>query len=566
MRIKTPGALLVIFLTGAFIRALDVGRPADGRMRESWREADYASIARNFHREGMDIRYPRIDWRGDEQGFAEMEFPVVPWATALLYRAFGYNEAFGRLISYVFSLLTMLVFFGLARRFLPEEGALFASAFLALAPLAVRVSNALQPESMMLFFYVGAVAAFLRWLDSGSFLWYGFALTATAAAVLVKAPAAHIGFLFVLLIIDRKGWKELFRPRIIIFGILALLPALIWMLHARGFWVRYGLSLGVSNEYHWIGLDFLSHPRWLAEALFRLVRIEGTFVWTLPGLLLAVWIALPYLKNRKIRMPFYWLAAIGAYYLLAIRTTADYWATYYHVVSVFPAALVLGLGFSALRERFGPSKRIGLVVSITFALGLGFVAARAVFSVVLPGSAIITPAVVAVAGLLTVVVSIFSPLKCTAVTSAALAACLSIFPLLGYHTAKDLHPSHNIPLFQCAMAFKPLIPEGVLILASGGVSRDATGKPVAYNASYFFLWLDRKGFNLPRDDETLEAVESFVRRGARYLVLEKHKLSAGPAFEDILLRTYPRLAECEEASLFDLNPGLPAWSPRGAER
>ena len=566
MRKKTLGAFLIIFLAGAVIRALDVGRRADGRIRESWREADYAGLARNFHREGMDIRYPRIDWRGDEQGFAEMEFPVVPWATALLYRAFGYNEAFGRLISYVFSLLTMLFFFGLARRFLPQEGALFAAAFLALAPLAVRVSNALQPESTMLFFYVGAVAAFLRWLDSGSFLCYGFALAATAAAILVKAPAAHIGFLFVLLIIDRKGWKELFRPRTIAFGILALLPALFWMLHARGFWVRYGLSLGVSNEYHWIGLDFLSHPRWLAEALFRLVRIDGQFVWTLPGLFLAAWIARPYLKNRKIRMPFYWLAAIGAYYLLAIRTTADYWATYYHVVSVFPAALVLGLGFSALLERFGPPKRIGLVVSITFALGLGFVAARAAFPVVLPGPLLMIPAVVAVAGMLAVGLGIFMPRKRTVVTSAALAACLSIFPLLGYQTAWDLHPSGYVPLFRCAMAFKPLIPEGALILASGGSRQDDTGKPVAYNASYFFLWLDRKGFNLPQDDQTLEAVERFIRRGARYLVLEKQFLLARSGFEEILLRTYPRLAECKEADLFDLNSGLPASSSRGAER
>lgn len=566
MRKKTLGAFLVVFLVGAVVRALDVGRPADGRLRESWREADYASIARNFNREGMDIRYPRIDWRGEERGFAEMEFPVVPWATAVLYRAFGTNEAFGRLISYVFSLLTILVFFGLARRFLPEAGALFAAAFLALAPLAVRVSNALQPESMMLFFYVAAVAAFLRWLDSDSFLWFGVALTATAAAVLVKAPAAHIGLLFVLLIIDRKGWKELFRRRIIAFGVLALLPALVWMLHARGFWVRYGLSLGVSNEYHWIGLDFLSHPRWLAEAFFRLIRIEGSLVWTLPGLFLAVWIARLNLPNRKTRMPFYWLTAVGTYYLLTIRTTADYWASYYHVVSVLPAALVLGLGFSALLERFGPSERIELVVSITFALGLGFVAAGAVFRVVFPGPVLVILTVVAAAVPLAVILRIFSPGKPTVVTAAALAACLAVFPLLGYQTARDLHPSSFNPLFQCALAFKPLIPEGALILASGGSRQDDMGKPVAYNASYFFLWLDRKGFNLPQDDQTLEAVGRFIRRGARYLVLESRYLIAGSEFKEVLLRTYPLLAECQEAGLFDLDPGIPVSSPREAER
>jgi hypothetical protein len=44
-------------------------------------------------------------------------------------------------------------------------------------------------------------------------------------------------------------------------------------------------------------------------------------------------------------------------------------------------------------------------------------------------------------------------------------------------------------------------------LASGGASVDDTGKPVAYNASYFFYWLDRKGFNIPRDLQTPAEVE-----------------------------------------------------------
>jgi hypothetical protein len=61
-----------LFFLGAWIRSLDVWRPVDGRIRESWRECDYAAVARNFYREGMDILYPRIDWRGDGPGYAEM--------------------------------------------------------------------------------------------------------------------------------------------------------------------------------------------------------------------------------------------------------------------------------------------------------------------------------------------------------------------------------------------------------------------------------------------------------------------------------------------------------------
>jgi len=87
---------LALFFLGAWIRSLDVWRPVDGRVRESWRECDYAAVARNFYREGMNILYPRIDWRGDGPGYAEMEFPVIPWTMAALYKIFGYQEVLGR--------------------------------------------------------------------------------------------------------------------------------------------------------------------------------------------------------------------------------------------------------------------------------------------------------------------------------------------------------------------------------------------------------------------------------------------------------------------------------------
>jgi hypothetical protein len=105
-----------LFFLGAWIRSLDVWRPVDGRVRESWRECDYAAVARNFYREGMNILYPRIDWHGDGPGYAEMEFPVIPWTTAALYKIFGYHEVIGRILVYAFSLLTLLIFFLLARR------------------------------------------------------------------------------------------------------------------------------------------------------------------------------------------------------------------------------------------------------------------------------------------------------------------------------------------------------------------------------------------------------------------------------------------------------------------
>src|SRR5690242_5171455 len=95
---------------GLVLRGVDVWRPMDGTIRESWRESDMAAVARNFAREGMDIRYPRIDWRGTGPGFAEMEFPLSSWLTAVGYRVFGVHEEIGRILSFVFNAAGAVVF------------------------------------------------------------------------------------------------------------------------------------------------------------------------------------------------------------------------------------------------------------------------------------------------------------------------------------------------------------------------------------------------------------------------------------------------------------------------
>jgi hypothetical protein len=65
-----------------------------------------------------------------------------------------------------------------------------------------------------------------------------------------------------------------------------------------------------------------------------------------------------------------------------------------------------------------------------------------------------------------------------------------------------------------------------------------------------FFWLDRKGFSIPSDGYSLEAVEALVRRGARYFVLEKETLKDVPGFLEEMKSKAVLLSECPEAFLF----------------
>ncbi len=548
---KRTWIFLAIFACGAGIRALDLGHGIDGGIRESWREADYGAVARNFLRQGMDIRRPRIDWRGEGPGFAEMEFPAIPWAMAALDRLFGLHEIYGRLLSFAFALLTLLVFFALARRLLPDAGALFASGLFALAPLSVRVANAIQPESMMLFFYLSAVLAFLRWQDKETWPRYLAALLAAAAAVLAKIPAAHIGIVFVLLIIRARGWRGLFRPRVVLFGFLALLPSAVWYVHAHRLWLEFGNSLGVSNESHWIGVDMFEHPRWIASAVFRSLRMEASLVATVPGLIAAPVILWRRRRDKTAWTVLAWLIALGVYYLVTIRTTGDNWASYYHVVSAAPFALLFGLGFAEWVPRLPSAARTRRAAFAAFLLPLVLIAAAQWAGVRFPGTAAMGLAVMIFAGAAALAAGAGAWKGRPA--ALLLAVFLAIPPFLGLQIARELHPTRYGALYACSRSFAPLIPADALILASGGNGIESTGRPTAYNASYMFYWLDRKGFDIPRERQTLDEVAGYVRRGARFFVLEREALKARPAFESELDRTYRRAGECEAAILFDLS-------------
>ncbi|HEX7049743.1 MAG TPA: glycosyltransferase family 39 protein [Longimicrobiales bacterium] len=500
-------AFVAIFLLGAGARAVDVWRGADGAVRDSWRECDIAAVARNFYREGMNILYPRIDWRGEGPGYAEMEFPLLPWMMAASYEVGGgVHEVNGRVMSYLFSLATLLVFFSLARRLLPWEGALAASLFFALSPLSIRISNALQSEGLMFLGYVLAAYAFLRWLDEDSGAWFGVAAAATALAILAKATAAHIGLLFLLLLLERRGRSALRAPRVWAFAAIALLPGILWYLHARGLWLRYGNSLGVSNESHWVGRDFFTDPTFI----LGITRLELLRVWMPAGALVAAAGVLARPAPRAVRTALYWLAGIGIYYLAAARTTGDSWAVYYHVVAVPPAALLFGAGAAWVMRRIR----------------------------VLPAS--LERGWAGIGG--------------AALTVGLAAAMALAFADMLRADVRLARPHGMRGQYACAQSFARHVPEDALILATGGTCVDASGRPVAYNASYMFYWMDRKGFNICRQERSLEKVRSFVARGAKFFVAEKRALDGDPAFRDAMLRTYPIVAECPVAYLFRLEP------------
>jgi hypothetical protein len=486
-------------LAGVIGRVAAVGRPLDHRLVAPWREADHVQVARNFYRGDLNILYPQIDWRGDHPGYAEMELPVLPWIGAVLARGVGYGEPLLRVPSAIFSLLGLALFATLARAALPPGAALFAVAAFAANPLLVAMGSALQPDPLLQFLVLLATTCIWRWSDDPTTgrLVVGCAMAAVAA--LVKLPALSLGIMIAYLMLRRRGTRVLVTSAPWIGAFVALVPPLLWYGWAHGFWERYGLSLGVSNESHFIGWDMLAPPRFLVG----LVKWETLAVLTPVGWLLAV----AALRQPLVRIerPLVWYGAAWVFYVVFARSAADDWAFYYHGLSVGPACLLMGAGVAAFQESRVVPRSGGWLVRWEQRLG----------------------------GLLVVG------------TIVGLVAATSY---LVYK--RDRQPQLR-DMRACMLAFTTHVPPDGAIVVSGGDMHDQYGRPVAFNESMAFAWMDRKGFNYGREELGSETLDRIAARGGRYWIARQDEI--GPRLRTIVERRYRELARCEpNYTLYDL--------------
>jgi hypothetical protein len=545
--------MAAVLLLGAVVLGQRIGRPIDGHTIEAWRETDVGGIARNFSREGMRLFYPQIDWRGDGPGYVEGEFPAYPYLIAIGYRTFGFHEQIGRIISWLVTLGTLALVLALAAHLLPPEtrvlGTVAAGLFFLFDPLTNRVAPAIQPEALMLMAYVGAVYAYVRWLDDDSWWWYGWALAATAFAILAKLPAAHLGLVFLPLTLWRRGWSAFARPRLWVLAVASLAPGIAWYVHARRFWDVYGNSLGLSNHHHLVALTPLSALHYLAGIL----AIDVPYAWTAAGLLtvIAAVAVGPWLAAYTYGL--LWYAAVMVYYLVIAGTAAASWAAYYHVVSVPPIALLFGASAAAIwtRARALDGRGRGAVAAVAGGLLVVWVGGQRVAENA--GRSVLAACIgaVALAGALTQ--GLRRPWRVWQVVgSAGVIVGAGVIALMSAarQTAREAHQDYYVPQYEAAQQFKPLMAPGGLIIVSSRacMPRDES----AGNLPWYLYWTDHHGFDLCADSQTVGSVERMAGRGARYFIEDRAIAAHATGFDAALRAQYPVLKETPVAVLFEL--------------
>lgn len=326
------GILLLAFAA----RSYHLDFPVSGF--QAWRQADTAAMARNYYEQGFHFLYPQVDWGGGD-GYVETEFPLYQFMTALLYQLFGLHDMFGRALSVLFALVSVLGIFALVKRTSGTSPAYFAAGFYALAPTSIFYTRAFMPESMMIMSSIWGVYHFLVYTEGGRPRQLIFSALLIALAGLLKITALFLGIPLVFLAWRRFGWRFLKSSSMWMFAFGVLVVVALWYYHAHRLFLESGLTFGIwmPGENKWLMWQPLLTIKFWNDVLFKSIAERHL---TYAGfLILLVGLSLGR-SNALERLYAWWLAGFG--FFVMIVSTGNQIHEYYQLPFLVPAAAYIG--------------------------------------------------------------------------------------------------------------------------------------------------------------------------------------------------------------------------------
>lgn len=329
----------------------------------AWRPTDLAGIALNYYRHGLDLLHPQVLWGGNGPGYVEMEFPLIPFLTACLYKVFGVHDWVTLIIPLLSGIGLILVTRAFAESLYDSTVGFVAGVIAALAPTLVDLTVSLWPDPPMIL--AGAVGLFCltRWAVGGRFTDLVVGGLATCLSILLKIPALYLGFPVLFLCFRRFGrnWWKSREPWLL--AAIILVPSALWYWHAHQLYLLYHNTFGIlSAGYLKFGtVDILGDPRFYLHLLFRLAMYHvGPLAFL--GLAYGLFMRQP---NRTHYVTHVWFAGVIVYLLVAARGVLI--GHYQYLLPVIPPAAILSAyaGVSLLRNVNGTLKAKGYRMAAT---------------------------------------------------------------------------------------------------------------------------------------------------------------------------------------------------------
>ena len=297
----------------------------------------------------LNVSYTAIQWdevthlnggmlllRGNfQQYFSFNAFypPMYDLVTTGFFSVIGVSVFAGRLVSVVFSLLSLYVVFEFTYRLYGAKTALLSSILLGLMPGYVWLSRMAMIETMLVFFFTVSLLFFFNWLHSRQNKMLVFSGLALGLGFLTKYQMLIAGVIMVaaMLLLSREYLKVKLKrfPLLIVTVVIIAVPWFLvaYQIYASGMlnqWI-YALQIGNPEKlFYSTGLDRLPQwfgqlPSWLQLPMFYSVEMT--------------W---PYSNVHPISLYLYGLGLLGLGLFAWRRKTEDkYLLIWFFIVYIF---------------------------------------------------------------------------------------------------------------------------------------------------------------------------------------------------------------------------------------
>ena len=332
--------LSIIIILAFVVRLYKINNPiADWH---SWRQADTVSVSRIYSREGIDLLFPKYYDISTTQtklfnpeGYRFVEFPIFSAGNALLFNNIGlYSiEIWGRLISIMSAVFSLVFLFLLGRRFINTTGGLLAAFFYAFLPFNIYFTRVILPEPLSITLGLLALYLFAKYIDNQKTLLLFVSASVFALAILVKPFVVFYGLPMAYLAVEKYGFKNVLKnSKFWLALIIALVPFFTWRVWINQFPEGIPLWKWAFNE---DGIRFKpSFWRWIfGERLSRLIL----------GSLGLIPFAFGILKTRKNNY-FNHFFILGMFLYVLIFATASVKHDYYQTLAIPAISLILAQG------------------------------------------------------------------------------------------------------------------------------------------------------------------------------------------------------------------------------
>jgi 4-amino-4-deoxy-L-arabinose transferase-like glycosyltransferase len=345
--------LWIIMAGGVALRLLYFHEPYADAHR--WRQIENLAVAWNFYEHTLNPFYPEAIWGGLHNAYVEMEFPVVPFVLAMIWRLVGFHEVYGRVIGIVSSMVLIWAVYAVGRQLVDRGVGRAAALLLAISPTTVFFGRVPMTDTPMIACSTLAVLGYLRYFDTNERGWAVLGASAAAGAWLLKVPSVLILGPIAIIAWQARGWR-LILDRYLVGGLLlALAATAAWYGHALRLYHLTGWTVGIwhpagqhpadiaamsgtpSSFSLWSTRELLMTGDFYTRLADRAWYIHFTPI-GIAGILLGLMRALSLRRGFIIVT---WFAASVAFVLVV--GWGNFWHEYYQLPLMPPAALLFGI-------------------------------------------------------------------------------------------------------------------------------------------------------------------------------------------------------------------------------